>query len=251
MATKRVFQSRFLHAATNVPVRPDSSVSWSAYPALLLAGAFALGVLGESALGSRAMSLWLGGAGVGLLTFSGVQWWDQARLVTLAPLGRIVAVVLTVGFLGGARHAMYRSPSPRALSPAVEESDETTALQGVVVDAPERTEEATRFTLEVDTLFGSRDTAAVDGRVPASEKGINLQSEARCRLGPLGGIHHNPLEDRRLVTLFDGRRQGPRRRTPIHGVPRASQEPHSQHDGHNPSEGRESDEPRLVPPLNA
>lgn len=147
-----------------MPVRPDSSVSWSAYPALLIAAAFALGVLGESALGSRAMSLWLGGAGVGLLTFSGVQWWDQARLVTLAPLGRIVAVVLTVGFLGGARHAMYWSPSPRALSPAVEESDKTTALQGVVVDAPERTEEATRFTLEVDTLFGSRGTAAVDGR---------------------------------------------------------------------------------------
>ena len=89
------------------------------------------------------------------------------------------------------------------------------------------------------------------GRTPASKEGINLQSKARCLLGPLGSIHHNPLEGRRLVALFDGRRQGPRRRTPVHGVPRASQEPHSQHNGHNPSEGRESDEPRLVPPLNA
>jgi len=145
-------------------VRPDSSVHWSVYPALLLAGAFALGVLTESTFGSGAVSLWLGGAGTGLVAFVSVQWWNRTRLVTLAPLGRIAAVVLIMGCAGGARHAVYRAPSSRALAPAAKAGDEGTALQGVVVDPPERTAEATRFTLEVDTLFGERDTAAVEGR---------------------------------------------------------------------------------------
>lgn len=153
-----------LHSRDPVRVRPDSSVHWSAYPALLIAGAFALGVLVESAFGSESVSLWLGGAGVGLVMFAGVQWWNRTRLVTLAPLGRIAAVVLIMGCTGGARHAVYQAPSSRALAPAAGASEETTALRGLVVDAPERTDEATRFTLEVDTLFGERDTAAVEGR---------------------------------------------------------------------------------------
>ncbi len=145
-------------------MRPDSPIHWSAYPALLIAGAFALGIVGGSVLGSGFVSLWLGGAGVGLATFVGVQWWDRTRLVTLAPLGRIVAMVLIAGCAGGARHAVYQAPSPRGLAPAAEASDGDTALRGLVVDAPERTETATRFTLEVDTLFAKRDTAAVEGR---------------------------------------------------------------------------------------
>ncbi len=145
-------------------MRPGSSVHWSAYPALLIAGAFALGILVDSAFDSEFASLWFGGAGVGLVAFAGAQWWDRTRLVTLAPLGRIAAVVLVVGCTGGARHAVYQTPPTRALGPAAEAGDETAALQGQVVDAPERTDEATRFTLEVDTLFGGRDTAAVEGR---------------------------------------------------------------------------------------
>ena len=145
-------------------MRPDSSIHWSAYPALLIAGAFVLGIVGESVLGSGTVSLWLGGAVVGLGAFVGVQWWNRTRLVTLAPLGRIAAVVLIVGCAGGARHAMYRAPSPRGLAPAAKASEETMALQGVVADAPERTETATRFSLSVDTLFGKRDTVAVEGR---------------------------------------------------------------------------------------
>ena len=144
-------------------MRPDSSIHWSAYPALLIAGAFVLGIVGESVLGSGIVSLWLGGAAVGLGAFVGVQWWNRTRLVTLAPLGRIAAVVLIVGCAGGARHAMYRAPSPRGLAPAAKASEETIALQGVVADAPERTETATRFALSVDTLFGKRDTVAVEG----------------------------------------------------------------------------------------
>lgn len=145
-------------------MRPDSSVHWSAYPALLIAGAFAVGVAGESMVESGAVPLWLGGAGVGILLFVAVQWWARTRLVTLAPLGRIVAVVLVMGCAGGARHAFYKTPSSRALRPAAAANSDAMTLQGVVADAPERTEEATRFTLKVDTLFGKRDTAKVEGR---------------------------------------------------------------------------------------
>ena len=101
---------------------------------------------------------------MGIGVFVGVQWWDQMRLVTLAPLGRIAAVVLVLGCAGGARHAVYQAPSPRDLSTVARVSEEETALRGVVANAPEQTEEATRFMLEVDTILGNSDTAAVDGR---------------------------------------------------------------------------------------
>ncbi len=145
-------------------MRPDSSVHWSSYPALLIAGAFAVGIAGESMVESGAVLLWLGGAGGGILLFVAVQWWARTRLVTLAPLGRIVAVVLVMGCAGGARYAFYEISSSRALKSVAAASSEAVGLQGVIADAPERTEEATRFTLEVDTLFGKQDTARVDGQ---------------------------------------------------------------------------------------
>ena len=162
---KRVFHSPLLSTASNRFVRPDSSVHWSAYPALLLGGAFALGIVGASVLELKAVRPWLVGAGTGLVAFVAVQWWDQTRLVTLAPLGRIAAVVLIVGCAGGARHAMYQTPSSRALAPLAETAKAPVSLRGVVVDAPERTGEATRFTLEVDTFSGERGGAPVEGRV--------------------------------------------------------------------------------------
>lgn len=145
-------------------MRPDSSIHWSAYPALLIAGAFALGIVGESVLTVGAVTPWVGGAGVGIALFMVVQWRDRARIVSLAPLGRIVALVLVMSCAGGARHAMYRTPSPQALRPIAEASNEATTLQGEVTDAPERTDKATRFVLQGDTLYGARDTAAVDGQ---------------------------------------------------------------------------------------
>lgn len=163
MVAGRVFGVHPLHAATLLLVRPDSSIHWSAYPALFVAGVFALGVVGASIFESRALLPWLGGVGGGVVLFLGVQWWDRVRLVTLAPLGRMVAILLIVGCVGGARHAMYQAPSPRALSQFAEASEEEATLQGSVVNAPERTDDATRFTLEVDSVFG-QDTASVEGR---------------------------------------------------------------------------------------
>ncbi len=145
-------------------MRPDASLHWFAYPALLMAGAFALGVVGESVVASTAVLPWVGGAGAGIALFVFVEWRDRTRIVTLAPLGRIVAVVLIMGCAGGARHASYRTPSPHALRPAAEASTEATTLQGEVADAPERTADATRFVLRADTLYGAQDTAAVEGQ---------------------------------------------------------------------------------------
>lgn len=151
-------------------MRPDSSVHLTTYPALLVAGAFALGIGGASALDVRSVPLWLAGVASGLTLFAGMQWWDRARLVTLAPLGRVMAVLLVASCAGGARHAVYHAPSPRSLAPAAEVSDEAVTVRGTVIDAPERTEKATRFVLGVDTLLGVRDTTAVRGRVRATLK---------------------------------------------------------------------------------
>ncbi len=149
---------------------PDSSVHWGAYPALYVAVAFALGVFGNSVFEGVPFSLWLGGAGAGLALFAGMQWWDRTRLVTLAPLGRVLAAIVVVGCAGGARHSVHQGPSPRGLAPAAEASDDAVTVQGIVENAPERTDEATRFVLAVNTLFGARDTAAVEGRVRVTLK---------------------------------------------------------------------------------
>ncbi|MEF8815733.1 MAG: DNA internalization-related competence protein ComEC/Rec2 [Salinibacter sp.] len=146
-------------------MRPDSQIQWTAYPALLMAGAFAFGITGASVIRSDSLLLWLGGAGSGVAMFAGMQWWDQTRLVTLGPLGSVLAIALVVGCAGGARHAVYQAPSPRSLAPAAEARTDAVTVEGTVVDAPERTDEATRFVLRVDTLAGNRGRAAVDGRV--------------------------------------------------------------------------------------
>lgn len=145
-------------------MRPDSSIHWSAYPALLTAGAFAIGILGDASVAITSPPSWLGGFAIGLLTFAGVEWWDRRELVTLAPLGRFVAVLLMVVCAGGARHAAYQAPSPRALSALAAASDESVALRGEIQNAPGRAEEATRFTLNVEEVFGEQDTTSIDGQ---------------------------------------------------------------------------------------
>jgi len=145
-------------------MRPGSSVQWTAYPALIVAGAFALGIVGASVLGSDSLVLWLGGAGGGLVGFAAAEWWDRSRLVTLAPVARVVAVVLVAGCAGGARMIVYQAPSPRSLAPAAEASDEEITVRGRVADAPERTDEATRFVLTVDSILGADDAIVVEGQ---------------------------------------------------------------------------------------
>jgi competence protein ComEC len=149
-------------------MRPASSVQWTAYPALFVAGAFAVGILGASVWEPGSLGPWLVGAGGGLVGFAAAEWWHQTRLVTLAPLARVVAVGLVVGCVGGARWTVYQAPSPRSLAPAAEVSDTDVTVRGRVADAPERTDEATRFVLAVDSVLGPGAAVAVEGRARAT-----------------------------------------------------------------------------------
>ncbi len=147
-------------------MHPNSSIHWSAYPALLLAGAFAGGVALNAQAGIEEVLVWSGGVGLGVVLFAGMQWWDRRRMVTLASLGRIVAVLLMVGSAGGARHAAYEAPSPRALEPiASKTDDQTLTLEGFLRSAPERSPSKTRFTMVVDTVIATGDTTGVEGQV--------------------------------------------------------------------------------------
>ncbi len=147
-------------------MRPDSSIHWSAYPALFVAGAFACGVVLDAGIGIGSTVLWSGGVIGGLLLFGGMQWWDRRRMVTLAPLGRVGVALLMVVCAGGARHAVHDAPSPRALKPVAAATDEQSlTVDGEIQDAPERARSDTRFTVAMDTVYGPGDTTAVDGQV--------------------------------------------------------------------------------------
>ena len=159
-------------------MRPDSSIHWSTYPALIAAAAFAVGVGVDVWTNLGGPLLWSGGVGVGLVVFYGMQWWDWRRMVTLAPLGRIGAAFLVVACAGGARHAHYEAPSPRAFEPVAEASDQSLTLDGVIQDAPERSASDTRFTMAVDTVFGSGDTTAVSGQVRATLRSSSWSEHA-------------------------------------------------------------------------
>jgi len=147
-------------------MRPDSSIHWSAYPALLVAGTFSTGIILNARAGLDSTLLWSGGVAAGIVLFGGMQWWDRRRMVTLAPLGRMGAVLLMVVCAGGARHAAYVAPSPHALEPvAAAASDQSLTIDGAVQNAPTRAGAETRFTMAVDTVFGTRDTTTVQGQV--------------------------------------------------------------------------------------
>lgn len=147
-------------------MRPGSSIHWSAYPALLAAAAFSVGILLDATTKGGDTLLWGGGVAAGMVLFLGMEWWDRRRMVTLAPLGRIGAVLLMVVGAGGVRHAVYDAPSPRALEPvAAETEDQPLTITGVIQDAPARSGTSTRFTVAAKTAIGAVDTTVVDGQV--------------------------------------------------------------------------------------
>ena len=157
-------------------MRPDSTIHWSTYPALLLAGVFAVGVGLQRGLGAPAVTPWLVGAGSGAVLFAATDGWSRRRLVTLAPLGRVAAVALVVLCAGGVRSAVYDAAAPRTVAPVAEaQPDRPVSLAGTIADAPERAGAATQFTLSVDSV-GLAPPRPAAGRVrvtlePASEDG--------------------------------------------------------------------------------
>ena len=87
-------------------------------------------------------------------------------MVTLAPLGRVVAIALLGLGAGGASHTVYTTSPPRALGPVVEKMpDRPLTVLGTVTDAPERSKLSTRFTLVVDEIAWADSLIKIDGKV--------------------------------------------------------------------------------------
>lgn len=146
-------------------MRADSSIHWSAYPALFLAGLFAIGIVLERSI-PLGVLVWGAGVVSGAVAFAITQWLPRRQLVTLRPLAQTVIIVLVVVCVGGARQAVYQTPSPRALKFVADAgTDRPVTLSGVVRGAPERSDSTTRATVTVDSLRTSSTTHAVTGRV--------------------------------------------------------------------------------------
>jgi len=146
-------------------MRSNTAIHWSAYPALLSALFFAAGVTLQAAVGGDGPGPWLAAVATGLAGAVGVEWWSHSNMVSLAPLGRIVAVALVVCAAGGARHAFYTADAPRALAPVAEAtSDRPVVLTGTVADAPEQSGATTRFTLSVESVGTSPSARIVEGQ---------------------------------------------------------------------------------------
>ena len=146
-------------------MQPDSSIHWSAYPALLVAGAFALGISIQSSGVGSAPLLWCVGVAIGCLLFVAAELWDARRLVTLAPLGRITALTIVVVCAGGGARAAYHWTSPRALESVATKTDDSITVAGEIRDAPERSDGRVSFTLAVERALGPADTSTVTGAV--------------------------------------------------------------------------------------
>lgn len=147
-------------------MRSNSSIHLSGYPALLWACGFAVGIVVDNAVSEMMFALWGTGVGLGIGLFVGAEVWARRRMVTLAPLGRAVALALMAVCAGGASHAVYTASSPRALHSVVEAaSGQPLRMMGTVANAPERGRSSTRFTLDVDKISGPDSLKGMDGKV--------------------------------------------------------------------------------------
>jgi len=145
-------------------VRFNAAFSWSASPALLLACAFGTGVAVQATAAGGGAGWWLGGIGLGICIFAGAEWWGRVHIVSLAPLVRMVGVLLVGVCVGGFCHAVYTTPSPRSVA-GMAGADRPSTLSGVVEDAPERAGATTRFTLDVDSIHSAGGARTADGTV--------------------------------------------------------------------------------------
>ncbi|MDX1547647.1 MAG: DNA internalization-related competence protein ComEC/Rec2 [Rhodothermales bacterium] len=147
-------------------MRPDSTLRWTTYPALLLAGCFGFGIA-MAAAAPVPMAGWLSGvaAAAGLAGVAG--WYGRRRFVSLAPLATTVAAALAVLCLGGARYAhFYALPTTHLahLLYANPEGFATIEVRGRIAETPAAGPTGRRFVLAVDTMAAT-DTMAVSGRV--------------------------------------------------------------------------------------
>lgn len=208
-------------------MRPDSAIQWSSYPALLIAGALALGISVDASLEPSPIYGWLAAGVISAVSFLGVERIPRTRIVTVAPFCRVLVIVLLGVACGGARHAMYDEPSTRPLRRLASAVEDDIQLHGVVADAPERTADASRFTLAVDSFVVATNTVSINGRArvtlrvspwnepagpfPAVREGDILEVRGSLKRAPglrnPGGFNYRAYLDRRGVccTFYVGR----------------------------------------------
>lgn len=165
-----IFSDRNVSISSH-PIRYDrksmesgSSIQWSAYPALMVAAAFSVGVYVASTVRPASIAIWAAGALASLLFFTGVELWNRRRMVTLAPLARMAGVLLIAVCGGGARQVVYDTPSPRSLGSVVEALPDDVTVRGQIADAPERSASDVQFTLSGLHISG-RSSVSIDGNV--------------------------------------------------------------------------------------
>ncbi|NBC84884.1 MAG: DUF4131 domain-containing protein, partial [Bacteroidetes bacterium] len=149
-------------------MRADSSIHWATYPALLVAGALSAGILLAEQGWLRPWWTWGAGATIGILIYGLAVWDDRRRLVSLGVLGRLAAVALLAVSLGALRLVVFEAQPPDRLhrqAAGLMADGDTTTVTGAIVDAPERTDERSRFTLRVDTWHHRAGDRAATGKV--------------------------------------------------------------------------------------
>ncbi len=145
---------------------PSSTIQWTAYPALLLAGCLALGI-GAAALGPDLL-FWhsMGWVMAGMLLALAARLYGRGKFVSAVPLLNTVAVAVVVMGLGGARHAYEQAlPATHVAHRVYATAETSVALMGRVLDRPASRPFGIRFRLEVERLIAAQDTTSATGLV--------------------------------------------------------------------------------------
>ena len=163
-----VLEIKTLCACFPDPVRADSSIHWSAYPALFLAGSLSVGIVFVAAGGLSSVWAWLAVTGIGGALWAGAWWDDRRRLVSLASLCRIASIVLLAVATGALRMILFSNQPPDRLhhqADSIIAAGDTTTIAGVIADAPTGSAESVRFTLAVRTWSDEGTEQRATGKV--------------------------------------------------------------------------------------
>ena len=144
-------------------MRPDSTIQWTAYPALLLAGCLALGIGGAALWPDAGFWLWIAWMVVGTLLAVAAHRHGRGKLVSATALMRTGAVVLVLIGLGGARYASEQSVPASHIAHRAYDEERSVVLVGRVLEQPAERSFGLRFTLAAERLAATDDTTAATG----------------------------------------------------------------------------------------
>ncbi|WP_179862312.1 DNA internalization-related competence protein ComEC/Rec2 [Longibacter salinarum] len=147
---------------------PDSSIHWGSYPALLVAGALATGILIASTGWLVSPWTWSGGAGLSVLLWIMATWDERRRLVSLANLMRLSGAIVLGISVGALRLVVFDAPTDRSLHRQAQHviaNGDTTTITGHVAGAPTRANGSTRFKFSVATWRSENDVRPARGMV--------------------------------------------------------------------------------------